>query len=399
LRQILLNLVGNAIKFTGRGSVTLSLEQAPAIDGRVELRFSVADSGIGIVPEAVDRMFQDFTQMDASISRRFGGSGLGLAICRRLVELMGGTITVESQPGLGSVFRFDVMVRPASDLPAAGATVVSEPETARNLRVLVAEDNLTNQFVALRLLERLGHHAEAVGDGAAAVSRLGLEPDHYDLVLMDVMMPEMDGLTATRRIRASEGLGSHVTIVGLTAGARAENLSDCLTAGMDAVTTKPVTLASLRAAIAEGLEAAGRRPGCLEADPCPADLREALGDDLLQDILVMFGEDTQINLDVMRDAASRNDLQTLGRIAHSVAGAARTVGAAGLDVVATRLQHDVGSLSASTICAAIDAMQAEFDAALAGLGIAPVNQPGTEAVCGLTGPDQRSPNLAAAGRP
>ena len=165
LRQILLNLVGNAVKFTDQGWINLKLAHEPANEGRVRLLFSVADSGIGIRPEAIERMFQQFTQMDGSISRRFGGSGLGLAICRRLVELMGGTITVESQPGLGSTFRFDVVLKLAQPPDAVAAVAAPEPENEPGLRILVAEDNLTNRLVALGMLQRLGHQADAAGTG------------------------------------------------------------------------------------------------------------------------------------------------------------------------------------------------------------------------------------------
>jgi signal transduction histidine kinase/CheY-like chemotaxis protein len=258
LRQILYNLIGNAVKFTDRGWVGLALTHEPLDDGRVRLLFSVADSGIGIIPEAIERMFQEFTQMDGSISRRFGGSGLGLAICRRLIELMGGSIAVESQPGAGSTFHFDVTLKRAEAAPSANSAAEPEPEAARSLRILLAEDNPTNQLVALRLLERLGHQADAVANGAEAIDAAA--STRYDLILMDVMMPEMDGLTATRQIRTAERPEARIAIVGLTAGSSMENLTACLDAGMDAVTTKPVTLARLRAAIAEGLGAVGYHP-------------------------------------------------------------------------------------------------------------------------------------------
>jgi signal transduction histidine kinase len=164
LRQILLNLVGNAVKFTDKGWISVTLTHEPAPDGGNKLLVSVADSGIGIEPEAIDRMFQEFTQMDGSISRRFGGSGLGLAICRRLVELMGGSITVESRPGSGSTFRFDVAVRPAKAVLPADTVADVEPQPAPGMRILLAEDNPTNRIVALRMLERLGHRADVVGN-------------------------------------------------------------------------------------------------------------------------------------------------------------------------------------------------------------------------------------------
>ena len=204
LKQILLNLVSNAVKFTDKGWVSVNLTHESVPGERIKLLFSVADSGIGIEPEAIDRMFQEFTQMDGSISRRFGGSGLGLAICRRLVELKGGSIAVESRPGSGSTFRFDVAVRPAKAvLPAETVADVKLPP-APAMRILLAEDNPTNRIVALRMLERLGHKADVVANGLEVIA--ALERTRYDLVLMDVMMPAMDGLTATRKIRAAEGV-------------------------------------------------------------------------------------------------------------------------------------------------------------------------------------------------
>ena len=203
LRQVLINLVGNAVKFTEQGWVTLNLTHEPETDGRVRLLFSVADTGIGIAPEAIDRMFQEFTQVDGSISRRFGGSGLGLAISRRLAELMGGSLAVESEPNVGSTFRFAVTLKLAEPaLPALTPEAAVEPKATEPLHILLAEDNPTNRLVAARLLDRLGHRVDSVGNGLDAIA--ALERTRYDLILMDVMMPEMDGLTATRCIRMSE---------------------------------------------------------------------------------------------------------------------------------------------------------------------------------------------------
>jgi signal transduction histidine kinase/DNA-binding NarL/FixJ family response regulator len=385
LRQVLFNLVGNAIKFTDQGWISLSVAVDPNCvvpeqeqqDGNptpiIRLLFSVIDSGIGITPESIERIFQEFTQMDGSISRRFGGSGLGLAICRRLVGLMGGTIAVESEPGAGSTFCFDVTLKLAEAAPADQLPV--ESPAASSLRILVAEDNPTNRLVAIRLLERLGHQAEAAGNGGEAIAALTLAP--YDVILMDVMMPEMDGLTATRRIRATERQGERIAIVGLTAGSSKENLAACLDAGMDAVTTKPVTLASLRVAIADGRLAVEHR-STMEHPPMEHlkasntrlhDLTEMLGEDAMAEIFCAFGEDTQAHLVTMRTAAACHDSNTIYRSAHSVAGAARNVGADKLANRASLLEETIGSLSSAMIAAEIAAMQSEFDAALEELRI------------------------------
>jgi signal transduction histidine kinase/DNA-binding NarL/FixJ family response regulator len=371
LRQVLINLVGNAVKFTDQGWVSLTLAHEPVAggDGHVKLLFSVADSGIGIVPDAIERMFEGFTQMDASISRRFGGSGLGLAICRRLVEMMGGSIAVESEVGIGSTFRFDVTLKRGAPMPApavtAPAPAAGTVEPDARLHILLAEDNPTNRLVARRMIERLGHQADTVGTGTEAIAALGLT--RYDLILMDVMMPEMDGLTATRQIRAAERPEARIAIVGLTAGSSATNLAACIDAGMDAVTTKPVTLASLRAAIAEGQATSGRYKTAERQDAMPPRLRELagmLGEDAVAEIVHAFTEDTQAALTAMRAAASHDDGNTIYRCAHSVAGAARNVGADALAERAAALEETVGSLSAARIAAELAAMQTELDLVL-----------------------------------
>jgi CheY-like chemotaxis protein/HPt (histidine-containing phosphotransfer) domain-containing protein len=318
--------------------------------------------------EAIEQIFMEFTQMDGSISRRFGGSGLGLAICRRLVEMMDGTITVESSPGMGSTFHFGVSLKLADATPLVSAEPPEKPLAQPALRVLLAEDNATNRLVALGILKRLGHHADAVGDGKEAIAALALAP--YDLILMDVMMPEMDGLTATRQIRKAETAGNRVTIIGLTAGSSEESLAACLEAGMDAVTTKPVTLARLQTAIAEGRGTVCRSVQTTRPEPTTPRLRELtemLGDDAVKEIIHAFAEDCQTNLATMTQAAERNDVATIYHVVHSVAGAARNVGAGLLAERATALEENVGSLSPARIRAEIEAMRAELDLVLESL--------------------------------
>ena len=242
LRQILLNLVGNAIKFTERGKVRL-------IVGRAEgdlYRFSVIDTGIGIPTDLRGRLFQSFSQADSSITRRYGGSGLGLAICQRLVEMQGGAIGCESTPGTGSLFWFELHYAPSTN-PCAPRPPSSAGRALPRLRILLAEDNGVNRKVATALLEKWGHRVTAVVDGVEAVTAVQAHP--FDLVLMDMQMPEMDGLDATRCIRKLAPPACDVPIIALTANAMRGDQARCLAAGMDDYISKPIEHDRLFAAL------------------------------------------------------------------------------------------------------------------------------------------------------
>jgi signal transduction histidine kinase/ActR/RegA family two-component response regulator len=240
LRQILVNLVGNAIKFTPSGAIRISVTaEPPSADGRQTLRFEVADTGIGIAPEQHQRIFGAFEQADGSARRRQGGTGLGLAISARLVDLMGGRIGVESEPGVGSRFHFTLATRilPESGKPPAAA--VPPPGDAAPLVILLAEDNAINQKLALRLLERKGHHVTVAADGRQALDRFAAAP--FDLVLLDIQMPEMDGYEAATLMRELDRVrGAHTPIVALTANALREDRERAFAAGMDAYLAKPI---------------------------------------------------------------------------------------------------------------------------------------------------------------
>ncbi|MCK6547204.1 ATP-binding protein [Myxococcota bacterium] len=247
LRRVLVNLVGNAIKFTPKGHVAVEVER---VSERV-LRFRVRDTGIGIPAERIDAIFEMFTQADGSITRQFGGSGLGLTISRQLVQLMGGEIEVESAVGRGSVFSFTVVLEPAieeSALAAASAEEAEVPAATDPLRVLVAEDNSVNQLVVRRMLEMLGHQVTVVGDGAEAVQATA--NGVFDVVLMDVQMPNVDGVQAVEKIRARERSGAErIPIIALTAHGMAEDRERSLAAGMDAYLTKPISARELATAL------------------------------------------------------------------------------------------------------------------------------------------------------
>jgi signal transduction histidine kinase/ActR/RegA family two-component response regulator len=251
--QVLFNLVGNAIKFTKEGSVSIRASHQPLADGRVEIRFEITDTGVGIPLDRQEDIFNKFAQADNTTTRRFGGTGLGLAICKQLVEIMGGTIGVESAPEKGSTFWFTVPCE-IGDL-----TAIDDVEKSWNFedkfskdggaqrRVLVAEDNVVNQEIAAQILKNAGFAVDVVANGVEAVQ--AIRRVSYDVVLMDVHMPEMDGIEATRRIRQLPGTSSKVPIIALTADAMSGDREKVLKAGMNDYATKPIEPSELFASI------------------------------------------------------------------------------------------------------------------------------------------------------
>lgn len=282
LRQVLVNLVGNAFKFTRSGSVSVDVhcrpdEQPQAGAGRHMVRFTVRDTGIGIPAEALPRMFQKFEQADTTTTRRYGGTGLGLAICRQLVELMGGTIGVNSAEGQGSVFS---VLLPLDDgVEPAHVEHAPRARHSHRLRVLCAEDFPTNQIIARLMVEEMGHEIDVVDDGAAAVAACART--RYDLILMDGRMPEMDGASATRLIRAggppdAPVIDPHVMIVALTANASSEDRARYLACGMDAFLTKPIDEAALHLQLSRAIERQQGRGLPLRAMPPDQDAAAAM---------------------------------------------------------------------------------------------------------------------------
>ncbi len=246
IKQVLINLVGNAIKFTTKGAVRLSFDFGIGEDGRNQLKFSVRDTGIGMTLDQTNKLFRPFTQMDASTTRKFGGSGLGLAISHGLVSQMGGSIDVESEVGAGTVFTVTVpILRASSAYRAETVARVSRLEgSLKNLRVLVAEDNAVNQAVARGLLEKLGAKVEMAVDGEEAVQKLSDDEGGFDVVLMDIQMPVMDGYKAAAAIRADSRFDG-IPIIAMTAHAQSTEREKCLAAGMQDHITKPVRYESL----------------------------------------------------------------------------------------------------------------------------------------------------------
>jgi len=246
LRQVLSNLIGNAVKFTRQGEVRLEAQAEETASGWL-LRVQVIDTGIGLSPEQQAQLFQPFAQADASTSRHFGGTGLGLAISHRLVTEMGGGIHCESTAGVGSTFSFEVRLGRADEQPRVSQGGQAEQTgcgcTGPSVRLLIVEDNPVNQLLACRMAERLGHQPDTAASGFEALEKV--QQTTYDVVLMDFIMPGMDGLETTRRIRAM-ALDSQPRIVALTANAFAEDRERASAAGMDAFLSKPLQLKQLR---------------------------------------------------------------------------------------------------------------------------------------------------------
>lgn len=251
LRQILVNLLGNALKFTDSGSIRFTVEREEASESSITLRFTVADTGIGIPYEKQMTVFEPFVQADSSSSRRQSGTGLGLAICARLVELMGGRIWLESQPGAGSTFSFTARFGYAAEgsFQQSLSSLAQGASIVEGLRILLAEDHVVNQKVALHFLQKRKHQVDIAPDGAAALAMF--DANEYDVILMDVQMPNLDGLEATRAIRKRESDSGRprTPIIGLTASAMREDKARCLEAGMDAYLAKPVKPEEMFAAI------------------------------------------------------------------------------------------------------------------------------------------------------
>jgi len=251
LRQILANLLSNAVKFTVSGEVNISVLAEYLKDGRYEIHFKVMDTGIGIPENKMNCLFQSFSQVDLSTTRRYGGTGLGLAISKRLVEMMGGRIWAESELGKGSTFHFTIMVKESYLKPAAiresSRRIGSENQMncARALRILIAEDNIINQKVISKMLNKLNYRADVAANGLEVLA--ALERQAYDVVLMDIQMPEMDGLDAAKRIR--ERWPDGPKIIAITAYAMQGDREKCIASGMNDYITKPVNLEELRSVL------------------------------------------------------------------------------------------------------------------------------------------------------
>ncbi len=247
IRQVLMNLIGNASKFTQQGGIYLTVSSQTDDDRSYSFKFEVRDTGIGIPEHAIGRMFQSFSQADMTVSRRFGGTGLGLSISKRLVEMMGGEIGLESKENVGSTFWFKITLQKGNLIPTKigsnHSNTISETTKMHSERILVAEDNVINQNLVSALLKKLGYSSNVVSDGKEALN--ALENFQYDIILMDCSMPEMDGYEATQRIRQSKASFNSIPIIALTANAVSGEKEKCLDAGMDDYLTKPLRVNDL----------------------------------------------------------------------------------------------------------------------------------------------------------
>ncbi|HKC75496.1 MAG TPA: ATP-binding protein, partial [Chloroflexota bacterium] len=388
LRQVLTNLVGNAVKFTEQGAVEVRVDVVEESPEGTLLRLAVRDTGIGIAPEVQAVLFEPFTQADASTTRRYGGTGLGLAIARRLVELMGGTIGVESTVGAGSSFWVTLRLargaapRGVSAAPVQGAPAAPAAQRAGRAprgRVLVAEDNAINQLVAVRLLESLGYAVDTVANGQHAVD--AVRQGHYDLVLMDCHMPELDGFAATTAIRQQEheaGQGHYTPIVALTADALAGDVQKSRSVGMDDHLTKPVTLERLAAVVERwSAESAAADPAGPAGAHAAATLQDADAvldrsvlatlqelergqSRLLPHLIRLYLQEAPAHLVALQEAVAQGDAGRVEELAHGLKGSSAQLGATRMHSICAALQKAGGRLDLSEAAAHVAELQREF---------------------------------------
>ncbi|MEJ0076698.1 MAG: PAS-domain containing protein [Alphaproteobacteria bacterium] len=363
VRQVLFNLLGNAIKFTERGRITLHAGTQPLGHGETRITIAVTDTGIGLSEEQRLRLFQPFAQADSSTTRRFGGTGLGLSIVRRLAQLMKGDIAVESRQGAGSTFTVTLGLKAAPADSPLNTTLRTAPRPARSAaakrsksaaRILVADDHPVNREVLVRQLELLGLAADTANDGVEALDAWSAAADGgYAALLADIHMPRMDGRELTRQIRVAEAkrgsAAARIPIVAVTANAMKGEDERCLAAGMDAYLAKPVNMDQLRATLERWMpiDEGAREASEVDEAPKPPSaidrevLAAWLGDDdkAINSLLAKF-RDTAVAAEREIGAASRSgDLPTLAAAAHKLKGAAQTVGAAGVGAAAAALEQ------------------------------------------------------------
>lgn len=344
VRQVVLNLLSNALKFTSNGVVALKMTLSQ--DGPVPLlKVAIRDNGIGIDEAGLERLFKPFSQVDASISRQYGGTGLGLTICKEIVEALGGTIGVASEAGLGSTFWFEIPAEPAvlKQERAIARPAVPASGGLPRLRVLLVEDNLVNQKVAAGYLAHLGQEVTVAADGIEALAKVA--SSRFDIVLMDMQMPRMDGIEATRRMRALEGWPSTVPIVALTGNASESDRQACKQVGMTDFQLKPINLAKLDAIIRKHSNGVLPQEQDLPQESATGfneqqrELIEVLGKDGFDHLIESFFTDAAGILFNVSNAMRSGDDVSVDRMLHSLKGAASNVGLQEIADEAQRLRH------------------------------------------------------------
>ncbi len=377
IHQVLVNLLGNAVKFTEKGTVAVTVRSRPALaSGNYAFRVEVRDTGIGIDATQQSRLFQPFMQADGSSTRRFGGTGLGLAISRQLIELMGGRIGVESAPGRGSIFWFELELPIAAE-PTSTPSIDSQPLAASPAaRILVAEDQPANQLFMRLLLTKLGIEFTVVGDGQAAIEELGKRD--YALVLMDCQMPKMDGYEATRLIRTgAAGLDREGTpIVALTAHAMAADREKCITAGMDDYLTKPIKVDALQAILqrlgvvftpsAQSAAAEPARPVARVLDEAQLEQLRSLpgrnSPSLLEELIAMALQDIPPALAELHRNVQQQAAKAAAQNAHRLAGSAANLGAVTLRTILAEIEKAAGDGDWALATQRLDGLDREWNA-------------------------------------
>ncbi len=351
-RQILVNLLGNAVKFTPQGEVRVALSALPLSDGHFEVHFAVTDTGIGIPGEELGRLFVPFEQLDGSLARQQGGTGLGLAISKRLTELMGGRIWVESAVGRGSTFHFTILGKAAPAPPRNPTVPIAIDHLAHShpLSILLAEDHPVNRQVTVGLLEHLGYEADLASNGREVLEVL--ECQSYDVILMDVQMPEMDGLEVTRRIRGQLAGRSQPKIIALTAHAMPGDRERCLAAGMDGYLSKPLQVADLKSTLA-AISLRGAREGWKEGEPeeilpppldsTSLDLLRGLrnGEGLVEKLIRTFLATAATDLAAIRQGVEDGQWSEVGQTVHRLQGSSAVLGVLQVAAVCRSIEERV----------------------------------------------------------
>jgi two-component system, sensor histidine kinase and response regulator len=388
LGQILINLSNNAVKFTAKGKVTIETELIDETSDEVTLQFAVKDTGIGLTKEQIAKLFKSFSQADSSTTRKFGGTGLGLTISKQLVEMMNGKIWVESEPGKGSSFIFTAVFgygdkEEITTRSAKEGFDIKQLKSIQGARILLVEDNEINQQVAQELLEKVGFVIDIAEDGQKAVE--AVEKEAYDLVLMDIQMPIMDGYESTKEIRKKSHL-KDLPILAMSANAMTQDRELSIKAGMNDHVAKPIDLEQLYSALSKYIKPGEREiPVDLQTQKKKAELAITLPKDLpgidikiglsrvggnkklYHDLLFKFHRDNQTVTDQINNALEKKDNELAQRLAHTVKGVAGNIGAVEIQKAAEIVETKIKDDDLNSINDSIQALKEKLDITLAGL--------------------------------